>query len=342
MKKIILFIAALAIVSCNDEPKNYATFSGKITDQNSDSLRVKKGDYSKVITVNEDGTFSDTLKLEAGTYRVFDGTEYASVFLKNGFDIYMTLDTKMFDHSIKFSGLGSEHSNFLADKYRLNETLFDLDELVSLDSVQLEAKFTSIRNEITEFYDAHQNVDTSITNNGLKSADRTIASYNRYIQNIHEVTSKLPPGMKSPEFTDYENYNGEKTSLSDLKGKYVYVDIWATWCGPCKMEIPYLKEVGKKYADKNIAFVSISVDDPKRNGSWEQANENWRNMVKEEDLHGIQLFSPDGFESQFIKDYISIGIPRFLLINPEGNIVTAFAPRPSSDALITLFDQENI
>lgn len=342
MKKIVLFIAVLAIVSCKNEPKDYVTFSGKITDKNSDSLRVKKGDYSKVISVNEDGTFSDTLKLSPDTYSVFDGTEYASVFLKNGFDIYMTLDTKEFDHSIKFTGLGSEHSNFLADKYRMNETLFDLDELVSLDSVQLEAKFASIRNEIDEFYKAHQNVDTSITNKGQKSAERTIASYNSYIQSIHGVKSKLPQGMKSPAFVDYENYNGEKTSLSDLEGKYVYIDIWATWCGPCKMEIPYLKEVGEKYADKNIAFVSISVDDPKRNGSWEKARQNWKDMVKNEDLHGVQLFSPDGFQSQFIQDYISIGIPRFILINPEGNIVTAFAPRPSSDALITLFDQENI
>jgi len=342
MKKIAILIAVIAIVSCKNEPKDYVSLSGKITDKNSDSIVIKKGNYSKTIRVNEDGTFSDTLKVVPETYSLFDGTEYASLFLKNGFDIYMTLDTKMFDQSIQFSGTGSEHSNFLAEKIRMDIKLFDLDELISLDSVQLDSKLASLSKELNDFYDSHKNVDTSITNDGAKSIERTIGSYKGYIERIHAVKKQLPQGITSPDFQDYENFNGEKTSLSDLKGKYVYVDIWATWCGPCKVEIPYLKELGEKYADKNIAFVSISVDDPKRNGSWEKANENWRNMVAEEELQGIQLFSPQGFESQFIKDYVSIGIPRFVLIDPEGKIVSAVAPRPSSKELIKLFDQEKI
>lgn len=342
MKKFAILIAVIAIVSCKNEPKDFVTLSGKITDKNSDSIVIKKGDYSKTIAVNEDGSFSDTLKVVANTYSLFDGTEYATVYLKNGFDIYMTLDTKMFDQSIQFSGTGSEHSNFLAEKFRVNDELFDLDEMINLDSVQLEARFASIRNEMKNFYDSHPNVDTSITNDGAESIERTIGAYNSYINRIHDVKKQLPQGTISPDFKDYENFNGETTSLSDLKGKYVYIDIWATWCGPCKVEIPYLKELEKKYSDKNIAFVSISVDDPKRNGSWEKAHENWRNMVAEDELKGIQLFSPQGFESQFIKDYVSIGIPRFVLIDPEGKIVSAAAPRPSSKELIKLFDQENI
>jgi len=342
MKKVVIFIAVLAIISCKNEPKDYVTFSGKITDKNSDSIVLKRGDYSKTIAVNEDGSFSDTLKVDPETYTLFDGGEYAYVFLKNGFDVHMTLDTKMFDQSIQFSGTGAEHSNFIADKLRMNEKLFDLDELISLDSVQLESKFASISKEMNDFYTSHPNVDTSITNNGTQSIERTIGSYSSYIGRIHAIKKQLPKGQISPSFAAYENINGEKTSLSDLKGKYVYVDVWATWCGPCKVEIPYLQEVEKKYHEKNIAFVSISVDDPKRNGSWEKANENWRNMVEEKELGGIQLFSPQGFQSQFIQDYKINGIPRFILIDPEGNIVDASAPRPSSQALINLFDEENI
>jgi len=342
MKKVVLFIAVLAIVSCKNEPKDYVTFSGKITDKNSDSIVIKKGDYSKTIAVNEDGTFSDTLKVTPDTYTLFDGGEYGYLFLKNGFDIHMTLDTKRFDQTIQFTGPGSEHSNFIADRLRMNEKLFNLDELISLDSVQRVEKFASISKEMNDFYASHPEVDTSITNSGAKNIERTINSYDSYIGRVQALKREMPKGSISPTFEAYENFNGEKTSLADLKGKYVYVDVWATWCGPCKVEIPHLQVVEEKYHGKNIEFVSISVDDPKRNGSWEKANDNWRKMVEEKELGGIQLFAPQGFQSEFIKDYKINGIPRFILIDPEGNIVDASAPRPSSKELINLFNEENI
>ncbi len=83
---------------------------------------------------------------------------------------------------------------------------------------------------------------------------------------------KLSKGNVSPKFVDYENYKGGTTSLDDLKGKYVYIDVWATWCGPCKREIPYLKEITKKYDGKNITFVSMSIDK-------KEAYDAWRKMV---------------------------------------------------------------
>ncbi len=342
MKIITCFIVALAIFSCKNEPNDFVRLSGKITHKNSDSVTIRGSSYSKTIPVAEDGTFNDTLKVETGLYSLFDGVEYASLFLKNGFDLHLELDTKRFDQSLEFSGIGSEHSNFLAEKIRLNEELFDLEQLISLDSVERESEFTDIRNQLVNFYEANSNVDSSIVNAGPKSIDRTIASYKRYIGNINEIKRQLPQGMDSPVFEDYENFNGERTSLSDLRGKYVYVDIWATWCGPCKVQIPHLKTLEKKYEDRNIAFVSISVDSPKRSGSWDKAREKWKKMVNEEAMGGIQLFAPEGSKSQFIMDYRNIGIPRFILIDPEGKIVNSVAPRPSSDELIRLFEEQNI
>ena len=62
----------------------------------------------------------------------------------------------------------------------------------------------------------------------------------------------------------FENYAGETSSLEDFKGRYVYIDVWATWCGPCKKEIPYLKAIEEKFHNRNIEFVSISVDEGKK------------------------------------------------------------------------------
>ncbi|MDN3641278.1 TlpA disulfide reductase family protein [Lutimonas halocynthiae] len=343
MKKIVYFLLVLTIMSCQNEPKDYVSISGQITDKNSDSVVIRNRTYSKTIAVNEDGSFSDTLKVETGTYSFYDGGESTSIFLKNGYDLTVTLDTKMFDETVKYTGNGAEQSNFLAEKSLLQEKMLDLDELLLLDSISREEKFVSIKTALTEFYNADKSIDTSIVNSSLKSIDPMLSSYRRYIDADLAMKRDLPKGAPSPTFENYENFNGETTSLSDLKGKYVYIDVWATWCGPCKAEIPSLKKVEKDYHGKNIAFVSMSIDDDRSHGgSWEKANEDWKKMVSEKELGGIQIFAPEGWQSEFVKNYKINGIPRFILVDPEGNIVSASAPRPSSDELIKLFDEENI
>ncbi len=144
----------------------------------------------------------------------------------------------------------------------------------------------------------------------------------------------LVKGKPSPKF-NYENYKGGNTSLDDFKGKFVYVDVWATWCGPCKAEIPYLKEIEHKYKGKNIEIVSISIDAKKD-------YETWKNFVKDNNLGGNQLFADKDWKSQFVVDYGIQGIPRFILIDTEGNIISADAPRPSDPKLITLLTELGI
>jgi len=145
----------------------------------------------------------------------------------------------------------------------------------------------------------------------------------------------LAKGKPSPVFMNYENHKGGETSLEDLKGKYVYVDVWATWCGPCKREIPFLKEVEANYHGKNIEFVSTSIDKAKD-------HEAWVNMVNDKNLGGVQLFADNNWKSKFITDYAIEGIPRFILVDPEGNIVSGDAPRPSDPKLVELFEELGI
>ena len=115
----------------------------------------------------------------------------------------------------------------------------------------------------------------------------------------------------------------------------MYVDVWATWCGPCKAEIPSLKKVEAQYHGKNIEFVSISVDALKD-------HDKWKAMVAEKELKGVQLFADNSWKSDFVEGYLIKGIPRFILIDTEGNIVNANAPRPSSEKLIELFNELKI
>jgi len=173
-------------------------------------------------------------------------------------------------------------------------------------------------------------------NESMEQAYAIYKNSNPDPENLKKITERyntvkvLTKGSPSPTFA-YENNKGGTTSLADLKGKNVYIDVWATWCGPCIREIPHLKEIEEEYSGKDIAFISISIDVQKD-------HDKWKKMIEAKELGGTQLFADNNWKSKFVTDYAISGIPRFILIDKEGNIVSANAPRPSSDAIGPLFD----
>lgn len=158
---------------------------------------------------------------------------------------------------------------------------------------------------------------------------------------VGEIIERTPEEVASfkdyaPEFT-FVSIDGQDVSLTDLKGKYVYIDIWATWCKPCLDQIPAMKEMEGKYRDTDIEFVSISVDK-------ERDMEKWRRMVNDKDMSGLQLFAGSG--GTFHRDYKISTIPKFVLIGKDGEIITDNAPRPMdyrtgelNPQLMTLLDK---
>jgi thiol-disulfide isomerase/thioredoxin len=137
----------------------------------------------------------------------------------------------------------------------------------------------------------------------------------------HKTAKESTSGAQAIDF-NYENFNGGRTTLKDLSGKLLYIDVWATWCGPCIKEMPALKELVAHYAGKEIEFVSISIDH-------QSDYKKWRKMVPEKNVGGIHLYDNEGLNSSFMKAF-SVGlIPRFMMIDREGKIITAHAPRPS-------------
>lgn len=134
-------------------------------------------------------------------------------------------------------------------------------------------------------------------------------------------------GQASPEFR-YSDIDGNEVGLSDLAGKYIFIDVWATWCGPCKREIPALRELEHQFKDKNITFVSISCD---------QNKAAWENMVKSEKLGGIQLHI--GEDRMFMDEYMIRTIPRFILLDKEGKIITADMTRPSNPETVKTLEE---
>jgi thiol-disulfide isomerase/thioredoxin len=334
-----IFLSILLVGSCSETPKNYVTLSGKITNSNElKKLTISNREgYSKEISLRKDGSFNDTLNVKEGIYRFYDGNEVGRIYLKNNNTISFTLDTKAFDETLKFKGDDADRSNFIIANSLLQEKFLTADIFDGTEA-EFSKTFKNLKAAYSELKGDYKTLDAAYFTDLDENFKAMEKSYTSYFKQKLKMKALFAKGTPSPTFSNYENHNGKTNSLSDFKGKYVYIDIWATWCGPCKAEIPALKALESKYHNRNIEFVSISVDDARRSGTMEKAHEAWKTMVSEKELTGVQLFTGNGWEADFVQNYKVNGIPRFILIDPNGNIVDADAPRPSSKKLTELLE----
>ena len=330
IKNVILIVSVfLVVTSCKKEVlKDYATFSGKIDNAVAKEIAIKgKNKYSKIIKLNADGTFLDTLHLEnKGEFFMFSVGKMVRtrIYLKNNTDIKLTLDTKNFDESMKFSGEGSKANSYFIENKLLQKKL-EINKIFKLKEADFKKKSSEITKQFQNLLAKYKNMDADYYTKEKEVLDKLPELFQKQYDRVNGKSSVKVKGSldgkPSPEFNNYENFKGGTTSLKDLRGNYVYVDVWATWCGPCKREIPHLQKLEKEFEGKKIKFVSISVDKV-------SAKEAWRKMIGDKKMSGIQLFATQG--DHFAKDYVISSIPRFILIDPKGVVVKSKMTRPSN------------
>jgi len=251
-------------------------------------------DYHLYLTKDEDFVVSDAF------YSEFDGFNYDNEEDYANFSSYKTIVTNHYVTDI--SDLDGLDSTFT--RIQMIESGVIKNDLLN----SFRYSFSPAHPELEHFY-------------ALMMETSSDDDFKIMITEKFEKYEDLTAGNESPEFS-YPNKDGKVISLEDLKGKLVYVDVWATWCGPCKREIPFLKELTTEYKGKDIAFVSISIDEVKD-------YDKWIAMMAEKEMEGIQLFADKDWKSDFVQAYAIEGIPRFILIDKEGKIISADASRPS-------------
>lgn len=131
------------------------------------------------------------------------------------------------------------------------------------------------------------------------------------LQNI-ELSKSTQSGSIITDFA-YPGPNEKIIALSSLKGKYVIVDFWASWCGPCRKSIPKLKELYTEYKSKGLEIISVSIDTD---------SDAWRKAMTEENMPWLQVLSPN--KEKTLKEFNIQGVPTLFLIDRDGRIVEKF------------------
>lgn len=347
MKKLIYLLAiAAAFVACNGENKGY-TVTGTIegaTDGDTVFLQTVEGrqlvKLDTAIITNGTFTFKGTQDTAVNRYVTYNpaGKEGMMIdfFLENG-----KINIKLDGNNDAATGTAN-NDIYQAIRVQLNEldrqmeTIYTSMSDTALTDTQREAKgkeMDALENKMIET--AKAGINKNITNAvgvhllkrnfyymDVKDLDPLMpqipVAYNNdeTIVRIKDNVEKMKATAVGQKFTDFEMQTpeGKTVKLSDYvgKGKVVLVDFWASWCGPCRREMPNLVEAYAKYKNKNFEIVGVSLD---------QSGDAWKEAIQKLNITWPQMSDLKYWNSEGAKLYAVSSIPHTVLIDGDGIII---------------------
>lgn len=196
--------------------------------------------------------------------------------------------------------LQKEYQNMSVLKAEAEKAFFNkhLDSEVALDWLSYSVDVSNNKSEAQAMF------------NSMSERVRNTTQGKRYAAKLGQVKS-VEVGNEAPDFT-CNDANGDEISLKDFRGKYVLVDFWASWCGPCRRENPNVVKAYERFKSDKFEILGVSLDNQK--GSWVDA-------IQKDGLTWPQVSSLMGWQSPVVGLYAVRAVPANFLIDPDGKII---------------------
>ena len=326
---IILVSSCTSSTSVSEKEQEKKTFSVNIKNYGGiDSLVIyDKSESWKImrsIHILDGNGITDLSEFRLKRYQLYlfsqgNQESFGELVIDSNSSLTLEFDERNLFQSIRFVGSYEECNNLLAYTFGIQKDLSEQIK-IGLDTNYLDSLINSSISSITKQADVLEVEDS------LKSyVSKQFLTFSQVLKTKNQkycYKSSLI-GSVGNKF-GFKNEMGQNISLEDFKGKYLYLDVWATWCKPCKIEVDYLIDLDK-YFSKNskISILSISID---------KDFDIWKTYIESKRSSVLQLYS--GASSPFVNFYDIGSLPRFILIDPEGKIINSDEIRPSSQKII--------
>jgi peroxiredoxin len=345
LKTLFVFFSIAFLFSCNSKKVEDATITGQLKNGANATIHFElitnTGDVAVDSTVADaNGNFSLKNNASALDYYLLrtDNQNVAYLILKGGENISFTGDAKALERTYHVEGSPETklllelkcHEQNLSDSMNTQYAIIragnpaekdiagaalqrQYDSLLRDFAIRLiQNNFSSIVSlSASQYLDKQKDFDLLVQlDDSLKKAlgdNKYVEVFSRQIEDM----KKLPVGSAAPEI-NLKSPEGKLISLSSLKGKIVIIDFWASWCGPCRHDMPDMVSLYGDYKNKGLEIYGVSLDDN---------SDAWKSAIDHDGINWIQVSDLKKWESKAAVDYGVEEIPHTILLDKEGKIV---------------------
>lgn len=336
--KPLLFIGLLSIFisGCKEDVKKPITVV-EVTVNNHESLdsliiynKESSWEIKSTLRFKESNKDVDTLTIiENKYYQIYmfkkgSQAELGELIIAPDSKIIVTIDENAPFESINYTGNFEVSNNFLAFSKKHQNQLSGIVKK-GIEEAALEALIRDKSELITEKGTSLTIVDSLSTyvNNKFNKFSDILKKKNKKYRYKSSLVNNIGNNFS------FLDVNNTIKKLKDYEGKYVYIDVWATWCKPCKVEYTFLKQLEEHFADnEDLQIISVSTD---------RKYDTWKKYISDNSIEGVQLYS--GEKSDFVTFYDIGALPRFILLNKEGKIISPDEIRPSNPELLEKLEE---